>query len=242
MKMPPPRRFSLCAALSAGLLALGAVPAARAQFAVIDVASIAQLLQQVQLLTQQLAAARAQLLQAQTLYQSMTGSRGMQGLLGTGTPNYLPSDWNTLLLAAQGQGTFGALAGGVSSAVAQNAVLSPTQLSLLSADQQALITASRQSSALLQSLVQQSLANASGRFADIQRLNTAIGSTTDQKSVLELQATIGAEQGMLLGEQTKLQILNRAVQAQQWATRERERELVVAGEGSFASRFEPSLP
>ena len=123
-----------------------------------------------------------------------------------------------------------------------NAVLSPAQMSLLSVDQQSLITASRQSSALLQSLVQQSLANASGRFADVLRLSAAIGSTTDQKSVLELQATMGAEQSLLLGEQTKLQILNRAVQAQQSTTRERERELVIAGEGSFAARFRPSLP
>ena len=236
------RKVTVCAALAAALLATGAVPVAYAQFAVIDVASIAQLVQQVQLLSQQLAAARGQLLQAQALYQSMTGSRGMQVLLGNATLNYLPADWNTLLLAAQGQGAFAALAGGVTSAVAQNAVLSPTQLSQLSPDQQSLITASRQNAALLQSLVEQSLVNASGRFADIQRLSTAIGSTSDQKSVLELQATVGAEQGLLLGEQTKLQILNRAIQAEELTTRERQRELVIAGEGSFLSRFEPSLP
>ncbi|HWG76689.1 MAG TPA: type IV secretion system protein [Steroidobacteraceae bacterium] len=240
--MSAPRKSMVCTALAAAMLAIAVAPRANAQFAVIDVASIAQLLQQVQLLAQQLAAARAQLLQMQTLYQSMTGSRGMQGLLGNPVPNYLPTDWNSLLLASQGQGAYGALAGGVSSAVAQNAVLSSTQLSLLSTEQQSLITAFRQSSALLQSLAQQSLANASSRFADIQRLSAAIGSTADQKSVLELQAAIGAEQDMLLGEQTKLQILNRAVQAQQASTRERERELVIAGEGSFASRFQPSLP
>jgi type IV secretion system protein VirB5 len=230
------------ATLVAAVLAMGAGATAHAQLAVIDVSSIGQLLQEVQLLAQQLSEARAQLLQAQTLYQSMTGSRGMQGLLGNTTPNYLPTDWNALLLASRGQGAYAALASGVSSALAQNAVLSPLQLSLLSADQQSLITASRQNSALLQSLAQQSLANASGRFADVQRLSAAIGSTTDQKSVLELQATMSAEQGMLLGEQTKLQILNQAVQAQRSTLRERERELVIAGQGSFASRFAPALP
>jgi type IV secretion system protein VirB5 len=235
------RKSTVWAALAAGMLAMGAGSGAHAQFAVIDVASIAQLLQQVQLLTQQLAAARAQLLQMQTLYQSMTGSRGMQGLLGNPTLNYLPTDWNTLLLAAQGQGA-SALAAGAGSAMAQNAVLTPTQLGALSADEQSLITASRQSAALLQSLVQQSLANESDRFADIQRLSSAIGSTTDQKSVLELEASIGSEQGMLQGEQTKLQILNRAVQSLQSTTREQERELVIAGEGTFATRFQPSLP
>ena len=228
-------------ALLAGALALTALPPARAQLAVIDVASIAQLVQQVQLLTQQLVTARAQLLQAQTLYQSMTGNRGMQSLLSTAQPNYLPADWDTLLLAWQGRGSYGALASGVNSAMAQNAVLSSAQLSRLPPAQQSLLTASRQNAALLQSLSQQSLANASGRFADIQRLSSAIGTTTDQQSALELQAAIGAEQGMLLDEQTKLQVLDRAVQAQEWTTREQERELVIAGQGTFASRFEPVL-
>jgi type IV secretion system protein VirB5 len=228
--------------LGIALLGFGWLPAARAQFAVIDVASIAQLVQQVQLLSQQLAAAQAQLLQAQSLYQSMTGARGMQTLMPSGTANYLPTDWNGLLLAWQGQGPYGSLAAGVSSALAQNAVLSPTQLAALSPDQQALIVASRQNVALSQALDQQSLANASGRFADLQRMTAAIASTADQKGVLELQATLNAEQGMLLGEQTKLQILDRAVQAQQLNSQEREREAVIAGQGSFSSRFHPVLP
>ncbi len=59
--------------------------------------------------------------------------------------------------------------------------------------------------------------------------------------ILELQAAIGTEQGMLLGEQTKLQVLDRAVQAQESSTRQRERELVIAGQGRFATRFEPVL-
>jgi len=240
--MSRPRRRSSGLAIAIGVLAMAALPTARAQFAVVDVASIAKLLQQVQLLAQQLSAARSQLLQAQTTYQSMTGSRGMQSLLSRAAPNYLPADWSSLQLAWQGQGSYGALAAGVSSAVAQNAVLSSAELRLLAPAQQSLLLALRQNAALLQSLSQQSLSNASARFADIQRLSAAIGTATDQKGVLELQATIGAEQGMLLAEQTKLQILNRAVHAQERTARERERELIVAGQGRFASRFQPALP
>jgi hypothetical protein len=55
-----------------------AAPSAQAQMAVIDVASITQLIQQAQTLTQQLEAARRQIAQAQALYQSTTGNRGMQ--------------------------------------------------------------------------------------------------------------------------------------------------------------------
>jgi type IV secretion system protein VirB5 len=233
---------SLRLAFGAAMLALAGLPAARAQFAVIDTASLAQLVQQIQLLGQQLAETRAQLLQSQALYQSMTGARGMQTLLPGSQPNYLPVDWNSLLLAAQGQGPYTSLATQVSGGITQNAVLSAAQLSLLSPDQQSLIAASRQDAALSQALTQLSLANASGRFNDLQRMSNAIGGTADQKGVLELQATLSAEQGLLLAEQTKLQVLDRAVQAQEMSTREREREAVIAGQGNFASRFRPVLP
>ena len=71
----------------------GSVPAAHAQFAVIDVASVTQLISEVQTLEQQLATARSQLAQAQQEYQAMTGGRGMQQLLSGTVRNYLPGDW-----------------------------------------------------------------------------------------------------------------------------------------------------
>ena len=62
------------------LAAFAASSAAHAQFAVIDVGAIAQLVQQVQALQEQLAIARDHLAQAQQEYQSITGQRGMQRL------------------------------------------------------------------------------------------------------------------------------------------------------------------
>jgi len=64
----------------AGML-VTAVPA-RAQFAVIDAASVTQLIGQARTLAQELVTARAQLASAEQLYTSMSGSRGMQRLLG----------------------------------------------------------------------------------------------------------------------------------------------------------------
>src|SRR5665213_1771771 len=174
-----------------------AMPAAQAQFAVIDVASVAQLIQQAQTLAQQLVAARAQLAQAQSLYQSMTGPRGMQRLLDGVVPNYLPTQWSDLTAAMQGRGAYAALGADVSGAVAANAVLSPAQLTLLSADERSQITNSRESVALLQGVSQEALLNSSNRFAEIQQLIGAIPAASDQKGMLELQATIGAEQGLL---------------------------------------------
>jgi type IV secretion system protein VirB5 len=227
--------------LVAGSIWVGVTPLCHAQMAVIDVTSIAKLVQQVGILTQQLTQAKAQLLQAQTTYQSMTGARGMQMLMSAANPNYLPTNSSDLWLTSIGEGPSPTLADAVTTAVTTDAVLTPAQLAVLPEDQQALIQLQRQNAALGQALGQLSLANASDRFADVQRLNSAIATTADEKGVLELQATIGAEQGMLLGEQTKLQVLDRAVQAQQMSIDQRVREMIVLGEGRFATRFEPLL-
>ena len=68
----------------------GLAPAAQAQWAVIDVGAIAQLMQQVQQMEQAAADRAEQLNQAQQEYQSMTGPRGMQNLLSGINRNYLP--------------------------------------------------------------------------------------------------------------------------------------------------------
>src|SRR5215469_16955272 len=93
------------------LLALFAgMPAAHAQFAVIDVASLTQLISEVQTLSQQLETARNQLSQAQSEFHSITGVRGMEQLLAGVTRNYLPPDWQTLQSALRGSGAYPALA------------------------------------------------------------------------------------------------------------------------------------
>lgn len=226
--------------LLAALLLSGA-PTARAQFAVIDVASLAQLIQQAQTLTQQLAAARQQVAQAQSLFASMSGTRGMQTLLSGVTRNYLPTQWAQLMAVLQGGGGgYGALSNGVQTMITGNAVLSAAQLASLSSGGQSQIAANRQAVALLQGLVQQALVNASGRFASLQQLISAIPTATDNKGILDLQARIAAEQGMLQNEQTKLEVLYQVALSEQRAASEREREQVIVEHGRFATRFEPS--
>jgi type IV secretion system protein VirB5 len=206
---------------------------------VIDVASIAQLVSEVQTLQQQLETARSELSQAQAAYQSMTGQRGMQQLLSGIPRNYLPADWSGLEALLQGVGAFPALAAQVQSALQNAGVLSAAQLSALTPASSAQLQARRQTVALQQGISHQALVNASGRFAELQQLINAIGSTGDQKSVLELQARIGAENGMLQDEATKLQALYQTLQAQQASDAQRLRELALAGHGQFAQRFQP---
>ena len=221
------------------IASLGAAPAAWAQWAVVDAPAIVQLIQEVQTTAQHLQTARAQLQQAQQALQTMTGDRGMEQLLSGTVRNYLPSNWTQVTGVLQGSGDFGSLSTDVQSIVTANAVLSPQRLATLSPGGQQLIQNSRQWSAMQQALSHQALSNASNRFAAIQTLIAAISSATDQKGILDLQARISAELGMLQNEQTKLQVLNQATQAQESSLRQLGREQVIDGHGPFIARFQP---
>jgi type IV secretion system protein VirB5 len=230
------RPLIVCIAVSIAM-----VPAARAQWAVVDAPAIVQLIQEVQTMRQQLATAQNQLISAQQALQAMTGDRGMERLLA-GTPrNYLPSSWTQLTGVLQGQGASGyaGLATDVQSALAANAVLSPQTLATLSPADQQQIVAARQWSALQQALAHEALANSSSRFAAIQSLIAAISTASDQKASLDLQARISAEVGMLQNEQTKLQVLYQATQAQESVLRQQAREHTIEEQGRFETRFQP---
>ena len=218
-------------------------PLAQAQFAVIDVAAVTQLVSEVQQLEQQLATARSQLTQAQAEFQAMTGNRGMQSLLTGTVRNYLPPDWATmesLLQSAGGAGSaYPALAADLAQAINANSVLSAHQLTALPAVAGQALQAGRRSPALLQSLTHEALATSSQRFASLQQLIDTIGSAGDQKAILELAARTAAEAGMLANEHTKLDELYQSTQADQWVNAQRTRELIVAGHGQFTGRFEP---
>lgn len=234
--MSPVRTSMLIVALAAAV-----APAAHAQFAVIDVAAVTQLVTEVQNLEQALAVARQDLAQAQAQLRSMTGDRGMEQLLSGVNRNYLPADWVQLTAALDNTGTtYSALSAAVQQALTEDTVLTAPQFATLSPDAQQQLSADRGTAALLQGVSRQALANASGRFADLQQLIDTIGTASDQKAILDLNARIGAEQAMLENERTKLAMLVAAAEAQRWADEEQDRERAIAGQGQFATRFQPT--
>ena len=233
------RRIPMRLALAIALLGIGA-PAARAQFAVFDVQAFVQLLTQARTLQQQLTTAQMHLTQAQSEFQSMTGRRGMEQLLAGTTRNYLPGGWSDLLGAMHGvSASYGSLASDLHAAIGALSVLSAQQLAVLPNASQIQLAAGRETAAMLQALTHRALASTSNTFSRIQQLIDAIPGASDQKAILELQARIGAEQGMLQNEQTKLQVLYQATVAEQWAAEQRLCEQVIAGHGQFAARFQP---
>jgi type IV secretion system protein VirB5 len=217
-----------------GLLAVAVIKPVHAQFAVIDVASLAQLVQEVSTLEQQVATAKSQLSQAQSAYAAITGNRGMQLLLSGTQRNYLPTNWTQVSQVMSGSsGSYPALARSTSSLVSTNAVLTPAQVASMSSNQQAQLAAARQNPALLQATARTALSNSSDRFASLQQLIGTIGTAADEKASLDLNARIAAEQGMLQNESTKVQALYQVAQSQEWARAQQVRERAIADQGSL---------
>ena len=212
---------------------LGFCRGAYAQWAVVDVGAIAQLVQQVQLMEQELQTAQNDLSQARAAYQSTTGSRGMQNLLSGTVRNYLSPTWPQLSTL---------LAGPIQAQINANAVLTASQVAALSSAEQQQLTSARENAALLEVATQEAYATTSSRFASIQQLIDAIPTATDQKGILDLQARIEAEQGMLRNDATKLNLLYQAAQAQEWARRQSVREQAVAGVGNLRNLPALQLP
>lgn len=225
------------------LLTLGAARPAAAQWAVIDVSAIQQLIQQYEVLEQQLTTLRSQLTQAQQQYAALTGQRGMQQLLSGVNRNYLPESWNDLAAVMQGNsGTYGSLAVNVQGLIAGNAVLSSQYLAGLSPAEVTQVTTQRQLAALGQGITRTALDTTSNRFASLQQLINAIPTATDTKGSLDLQARTAAEQTMLSNEATKLQVLQQILSAEQAALDEQRDEEAVADIGSLRTLAPMGLP
>jgi type IV secretion system protein VirB5 len=73
-------------------------------------------------------------------------------------------------------------------------------------------------------------------------LITAIGTATDAKGALDLQARIQSEQGLLQTESTKLGILYQVVQAEELTRKQQARENAIASVGSLRTLAPLQLP
>jgi type IV secretion system protein VirB5 len=227
-------RKELMSAMACAFI-IGSVPAS-AMLPVIDASAILQLVQQINVMTSQLTTLRSQLTKAQQAYDAITGGRGMELLLSGTLRNYLPADWAALQSAVNQTSTaYGALSSSIQAALRANAVLSSAQLNGLSPAVRDQVLTARRNAATLQAISQEALTSTSARFASLQTLIDAVGRANDSKAVMDLQARIQAEQGMLANEQTKLQVLTQASEAEQLAWQQRTREQVMADVGSLRS-------
>ncbi|MEI6458249.1 MAG: type IV secretion system protein [Pseudomonadota bacterium] len=234
------RTSCICALVVAGLVALPA----RAQFAVIDMASVSQLMQQMTAWQEQLLSMRMQLLQMQQTRIALTGWRGMERVLPL-TPadrNYLPLDAAGLVAMSTGTGAYSALSASINQYVSGNAVLTPQDLAQLPAADVARLAALRQTIAMRQALMSSAYAHSSDRFTALGVLVDKIAAAPDAKAIADLQARIAAEQTMLQNENAKIATLDHYATAERDARELATREAIVKGHGRFASRFMPTNP
>lgn len=226
------RRTHIIAATVASLLVIA--PVAQAAWPVVDVTAIARLAQQIRTMQDHLQTARNTLSQAERSFQSMTGSRGMERLLGNTIRNYLPADFSELEQAIRdGAGAYQSLSNEVRVTLNANSVLRPQDLTRWSPLQRDLLDVERRQLASRQAITRQALGNTSQRFQALQQLIDAIGSANDPKAVMDLQARIAAEQAMLANERSKLEVLQQLAQADEAVQRQKLREQAMADVGSL---------
>lgn len=232
------------AALVVGVATVICAPA-NATVPVIDVASIVQLIQQLEAWRSQLDGMEQQIGQLRQTYGAMTGGRGLQSLLATtlSARNYLPPDWSGVVGAARGAaGSYGVLRAVIRSTQTSNAVLSAADLDRFSTALQSMLSADRQSVAGSAVVMKTAYANSSQRFSALQVLIDQIGATPDAKAIAELQARIAAEQVMVANDGLKLAAAAQIAITDAAARELAHRELIVANHGAFASRLQPVPP
>ncbi len=209
---------------------------ARAGIPVIDVANLAQAIQQVTAWAQQYQQMVQQLQGQAQQIQAITGGRGMEVLMPmtNAARNYLPPDYSQLMAAVNGvSSTYAGLSGQVQSITAANAVLTNAQLGTMTPEMRQVVEQGRRSAAMLSAMTQSAQQNTSQRFASLQQLIAQIGAAGDDKAIQDLQGRIVAEQAMLTNEQTKLQALYQMAQADQLTQQQRQREQAIRQIGTI---------
>lgn len=195
---------------------------ARAQgIPVIDAANLVQTVQQVMNDITQINNQVQQITQLQTQLNSLNGVRNLGNVFNSpALMNYVPAEAYTYLNAVHSTGYAG---------------LSTTAKSLRDAGMvyncnDLAGTARSSCQATLaepyqhKGLLQDAMRAATGRLSQIQSLMGQINATTDQKSVQEIQARIGAENALLAHEMSQLQMLQGMADSEERIARSRERE------------------
>lgn len=215
---------------------LAAHAPAHAITAVIDAAVLTQAIQQVQAWAQQYQQMQAQISQLRQTQASMTGDRGMAGLLGNQNRSYLPSNWNAAMTTLnQGGTSYGQLAAAAQQIKQAQSVLSQQETSRMTPQMQQYLDQTRNLAASQQAIGQSAYNTAAQRVNTLQALTNALNGATDPKAVLDLQARIASEQAALQNDGIQLQAVAQLTAAQGAAQQSMANEMrsQLSGSGNF---------
>jgi type IV secretion system protein VirB5 len=228
-------------------MGMGIATPARAGIPVIDVANLAQAIQQVLSWVQQYSQMVDQYNQLvttynqiQQAYNSTVGGRGMEGLMNLSNlaRNYLPPDAAEMAnVISNTSSTYSGLAARVQSIKSSNGVLSAGQISGFATEAQRALNMGRDNAAGLQMLTEQAQQTSSSRYSQIQSLISSIGSATDQKAILDLQGRLQGELAMQNNDNAKLQAMYAQAQAQELQRQQTAREGAINSFGTFTTRL-----
>jgi type IV secretion system protein VirB5 len=213
-----PIRLKVAAAV---LIALGATHARAQGIPVIDVANLVQTVQQVIHDITKINNQIQQVRQLQTQIDSFNGIRNLGDVFNNPLlRNYIPAEAFTYLNAVNTSGYSGLNA---TARVLRDAAMVYNCMDL-TGDARTQCQAALAQPYQQKGLLQDAMTSAAGRLSQIQSLMGQINDTTDQKSVQEIQARIGAENALLAHEMSQLQMLQGMADSEERIARSRERE------------------
>jgi len=188
---------------------------------VIDVANLVQTIQQVVNDITKINNQIQQITQLQTQINSLNGMRNLGTVANNlGLRNYVPAEAFSLLNAVSASGYPG-LTGTAKSLRDEGMVYNCLDLTGPARTScQAALAQPYQQKALLQDAMKA----AAGRLAQVDALMAQINATTDQKSIQEIQARIGAENALLAHEVSQVQMLQGMADSEERIARSRARE------------------
>lgn len=208
--------------LIAALLATAGATQSQAQgIPVIDAANLVQTIQQVINDITAIQNQVQQITQLQTQLNSINGFRNLGNILNNPLlRNYVPAEAYTFLNAVNTGGYSGL--NGTAKALRDASMVYNCldRAGAARTDCQATLAQPYQQKGLLQDAMK----SASGRLTQINSLMDQINATTDQKSVQEIQARIGAENALLAHEVSQVQMLQGMADSEERIARSRERE------------------
>ncbi len=211
-------RLKIAAAV---LIALGGTHARATGIPVIDVANLVQTVQQVINDITKINNQIQQIRQLQSQIESINGMRNLGDVFNDPLlKNYIPAEAYTYLNAVNTSGYSGLN----DTAKMLRDVSMIYNCMDLSGDSRTNCQADLAQPYQQKGLLQDAMKTAAGRLTQIQSLMTQINATTDQKSVLEIQARIGAENALLAHEVSQVQMLQGMADSEERIARSRERE------------------
>jgi len=206
---------------AAALLAAGVDTADAGGIPVIDVANLAQAIQQVINDVTAINNQVRQITQLQAQLDSINGARRLGNVFNDpALRNYVPAGAHARFNAVDVSGYSGLAS---TAKALRDAAMVYNCMDLGGADRtrcQASLAMPYQHKGMLQD----AMGAAAGRLAQIQSLMGQVDATTDQKSVQEIQARIGAENALLAHEMSQLQMAQGMADSEERIARARDRE------------------